>query len=82
MNIREAGNINPFFSKEGQEQLGPSCEFCLIPETRGTELFRKFYGMDQVIGSVSVDPSMILMQDVVPLGEDGAHLLLFPKRIR
>lgn len=66
---------------EARGQIRPNCEFCSIPETRGTDLFRQLYDVDQVITSIPVDRSMTLMQDVVPLGEGGVHVLLLPKQV-
>jgi len=57
-----------------------NCDFCFIDENRGTDLFKKTYAVDQQINIEGLDDEFVVMQDLVPLGIDGAHLLLLPKR--
>jgi len=63
------------------DELNELCEFCLIPETRGTELFRQMYGVDQVLSIPSLPPSYTAMQDIVPIAEGGSHVLLLPNKV-
>src|SRR6266705_816467 len=59
-----------------------ACDFCQAVETgRGTPLFSELYGQDQIISVSHLPSSFTVLQDSVPLGIRGAHLLLIPKPI-
>lgn len=57
------------------------CGFCIVPETKGTELFHDMYGIDQVLNIPQIPASYTAMQDIVPIAEEGAHILLIPNRV-
>lgn len=56
-----------------------NCEFCYAVDNNGTDVFKQFYGDSQILGISGLSDSFTALQDVVPLGEEGAHVLLVPK---
>lgn len=72
---------NPDETPAASEALAEQCEFCLIPETKGTALFRQMYGVDQILQFPGLSASYTTMQDIVPVAEQGAHVLLMPNKI-
>lgn len=57
------------------------CSFCLTGESRGIsiELFKELYSENQIIDIQGLLSSYIVLQDLIPLGIHGAHLLLLAK---
>lgn len=62
------------------EQASEQCGFCLVPEEGTTEYFRKLYGdLPHTLNIPGVPNSWIALQDVVPIAEMGAHILILPR---
>lgn len=75
------GNMPLLSVKNSQtEFIHKQCEFCLISETRGTKAFRRLYGVNQILNVIGMPDSYCAIQDVVPIAENGAHILLIPKK--
>jgi hypothetical protein len=58
-----------------------NCAFCLASIGKGAsvELFKELYGFNQQIKIPYLPKSFFVLQDLVPLGFCGAHLLVLPK---
>jgi diadenosine tetraphosphate (Ap4A) HIT family hydrolase len=69
------------FGVRQTEVMREQCEFCTIPETRGTELFRKMYNRDQMLNIPNLPQNFTVMQDLVPIAEKGGHVLLMPNKV-
>lgn len=54
------------------------CEFCQASKENGLRLFKSIYGVEQVLRIPVLPQKFLLLQDLVPIGIEGAHLLLIP----
>lgn len=55
------------------------CDFCLTPILKTTKYFRNLHGnIPHVLNIPNVPANFTVLQDVVPLAENGGHLLLMP----
>ncbi|MFH0773420.1 MAG: hypothetical protein V1922_03865 [bacterium] len=55
------------------------CNFCLIPQEKTTESFKKLHGdLLHTLNIPGVPNTFTVLQDVVPIAELGAHILLMP----
>lgn len=81
---QEQSSFSRASSQQGEEKKETpleQCEFCSIPETKGTQLFREMYNKDQILNIPSLPRDFTTMQDVVPIAEKGGHVLLIPNRV-
>jgi len=59
--------------------LSRKCPFCSIPKTRTTKFFKAMYGsLPHTLNIPELPPGFTVLQDLVPIAEKGAHLLLMP----
>ncbi|KKP29417.1 MAG: hypothetical protein UR15_C0016G0002 [Parcubacteria group bacterium GW2011_GWA2_31_28] len=59
--------------------LVQQCGFCLIPEIKTTEYFQNMYGdLPHTLNVPGVPANFTVLQDLVPIAEQGGHLLVMP----
>ncbi len=55
------------------------CEFCSIPDLKTTEYFKSIHGdLPHTLNISGLPSGFTVLQDLVPLAEQGCHLLLIP----
>src|SRR3989339_1944845 len=75
------GNSNKIFASFIDKKLSlvKQCDFCLIPKIKTTEYFRSMYGdLPHTLDIPGVPTTFTVLQDLVPIAEQGGHLLLIP----
>ncbi|MEP7166363.1 MAG: hypothetical protein ABI758_00110 [Candidatus Woesebacteria bacterium] len=66
-----------------KEILRETCSFCAIPELKTTPQYQELYGdQPHTLTIPGVSKEFTVLQDVVPVAEEGAHLLLMPNKHR
>lgn len=56
-----------------------SCDFCQIPKSKTTKYFQDLYGnLPHTLNIPGLPSNFTVLQDLVPIGEQGGHLLLMP----
>ncbi|MDO8451683.1 MAG: hypothetical protein Q7S76_02330 [bacterium] len=57
------------------------CGFCLIPQTGTTDCFQRMHGdLPHVLRIPGMPASWTALQDVVPLAEQGGHVMIMPNQ--
>ncbi len=57
------------------------CEFCNLPLQNGSAPFIEMHGCSDILAIPGLPESFNAVQDIVPVAEEGGHILLMPKKV-